>query len=86
MQDVKKKLVCSAIGKTVKRLRGDKSQYLLGAEYDIPQSILSDLEKGKKDPQLTTLIKIAESFGLRISEFMEEFEKELPKDFKFTDD
>lgn len=85
MQDVNKKLVCSAIGKTVKKLRGDKSQYLLGAEYDIPQSILSDLEKGKKDPQLTTIIKLAESFGLSVSEFMKEFEKELPKDFKLSD-
>lgn len=86
MQDVKKKIIYSAIGNTVKKLRKDKSQYILGAEYGIPTSILSELERGKKDPQLTTLIKIAESLGLSISQFMIEFEKELPENFKFCDD
>ncbi|MFR1671399.1 MAG: helix-turn-helix domain-containing protein [Candidatus Gastranaerophilaceae bacterium] len=86
MQDVKKKLVYSAVGKTVKKLRGKKSQYLFGAEYDIPQSVLSDLENCKKDPQLTTLLKLAESFGLSFSEFAAEIEKELPDGFSLIDD
>ena len=86
MQDIKKKIIYSAIGKTVKRLRGAKSQFMLGAEYDIPSSVLSDLERGVKDPQLTTLFKIAGAFDLSISEFMEELEKELPENFSVDDE
>ena len=39
MQEGKKKLICNALAKTVKRLRGKKSQFILGAEYDIPSSV-----------------------------------------------
>lgn len=81
MQDVKKKIIFNAIAKTAKRLRGSKSQFMLGAEYDIPSSVLSDLERAVKDPQLTTLFKLSEAFGLSISEFMAELEKELPENF-----
>lgn len=81
MLEAKKEIVKQAIARTVTRLRGNKSQFILGAEYDIPSSVLSDLERALKDPQLTTLLKLANAFGLSISEFMKEFEKELPQDF-----
>ncbi len=86
MQDVKKKIIFEAIAKTIKRLRGNKSQFMLGAEYDIPSSVLSDLERAVKDPQLTTLFKLSEAFGLSISEFMQELEKELPKNFSVSEE
>lgn len=85
MQEYKKKIVRESIAKTVKKLRKNKSQYLHGAEYGIASSILSDIERGVKDPQLTTLLKLAHSFELSISKFMAEFEKELPDKF-FNDD
>ncbi len=81
MQDVKKQIIYSAIARTVKRLRGSKSQFMLGAEYDIPSSVLSDLERGVKDPQLTTLFKLAGAFGLSISQFMKELEKGIAAKF-----
>lgn len=81
MQAKKRQLILNALAKTSKRLRGGKSQFMLGAEYDIPSSVISDLERGVKDPQLTTLIKLSSAFGLKTSEFMQEFEKELPTDF-----
>ena len=81
MQDEKKIIILEAIAKTVKKLRGDKSQFMLGAEYDIPSSVISDIERAVKDPQLTTLVKLAGAFNLSISEFMKEFEKELPLNF-----
>ena len=59
---------------------------MLGAEYDIPSSVLSDLERAVKDPQLTTLFKLSEAFGLSISEFMQELEKELPKNFSVSEE
>lgn len=86
MQEAKKKIVFNAIAKTVKRLRGKKSQFLLGAEFDIPSSVLSDLERAVKDPQLTTLFKLAGAFGLSISQFMQELEKELPEKFSVCDE
>jgi len=86
MQDLKKKIIFMAIAKTVKRLRGKKSQFMLGAEYDIPSSVLSDLERAVKDPQLTTLFKLAGAFGLSISAFMSELEKELPENFSVCEE
>lgn len=86
MQDSKKEIIFHAIAKTVKRLRGEKSQFILGAEYSIPSSVLSDIERAVKDPQLTTLFKLANSFGLSISGFMLELEKELPAGFTVDDD
>jgi len=86
MQDSKKKIIFNAIAKTVKRLRGKKSQFMLGAEYDIPSSVLSDLERAVKDPQLTTLFKLAGAFNLSIAEFMVELEKELPENFSVCEE
>lgn len=86
MQDIKKNIVLNSIAKTVKRLRGKKSQFILGAEYDIPSSVLSDLERGVKDPQLTTLLKLARAFDMSISKFMVELEKDLPKNFTICDE
>lgn len=86
MQAEKKKLIYNAIAKTVKRLRGKKSQFMLGAEYDIPSSVLSDLERGVKDPQLTTLFKLSSAFNLTISGLMKEVEFELPDNFSVLDD
>lgn len=86
MQEIKKQIVKQAIAKTVKKLRGEKSQFILGAEYDIPSSVLSDLERAIKDPQLTTLLKLSYAFGLSVSDFMREFEKELPEDFSICDE
>lgn len=74
------------MAKTVKRLRGKKSQFILGAEYDIPSSVISDIERSVKDPQLTTLFKLANAFGLSLSQFLKELEKELPKNFSVSDD
>ena len=59
---------------------------MLGAEYDIPSSVISDIERAVKDPQLTTLIKLSGAFNLSISEFMKEFEKELPLNFIIYDE
>lgn len=81
MQEEKRQLILNALATTSKKLRGSKSQFMLGAEYDIPSSVISDLERGVKDPQLTTLMKLSTAFGLKISEFMQEVEKELPRNF-----
>ncbi|MDD3419425.1 MAG: helix-turn-helix domain-containing protein [Candidatus Gastranaerophilales bacterium] len=77
----KKKLICKITGKITKQLRGNKSQFLFGSENDISTSILNTLEKGNKDPQLTTVFKIAEAFNIKPSELVALIEKELPEGF-----
>ncbi len=86
MQEGKKKFIYNALAKTSKRLRGNKSQFILGAEYDIPSSVISDIERAVKDPQLTTLFKLSSAFGLTISQFMKELEKELPNGFSVSEE
>ena len=44
------------------------------------------LEKGKRDVQITTLWKLANALGMTFSEFVIEVEKRLPGDFKLIDD
>ncbi len=84
MQD-KKKIILIALAKTLKTLRGDKSQFIFSGENDISISIISTIERGLKDPQLTTLYKIAEALNIKLSDFIKEFEKNLPKDFSMIE-
>ena len=86
MQEEKRKIILKALSKTIKRLRGSKSQKLLGDEFDIPSSVISDIEREIKDPQLTTIFKLAGAFGLSISEFMIELEKDLPEKYIVNDE
>lgn len=86
MQEVKKKVICKALASVVKRLRGKKSQFILGAEYDIPSSVISDIERAVKDPQLTTIFKLATAFNMSASMFLSEIEKELPKGFSVSEE
>ena len=86
MQVNKRKTILNSLAAIVKRLRGNKSQRLLGDEFDIPFSVISDIEREVKDPQLTTIFKLAKAFNLSVSEFMLELEKDLPEDFSVIDE
>lgn len=81
----KKKIILKALAKTIKRLRGDKSQFLFASENDISVSIISTIERGMKDPQTTTLFKIAEAFDIKAWQLVKLIEEELPKNFFIID-
>ena len=81
----KKKLICALAGKTLKQMRQDKSLYLLAGEYDISTSLLNNLERGLKDPQLTTIFKVSEALGIKASEFVKIIEDELPEGFSLIE-
>ena len=83
--DEKKKLIMRILGESVIRLRGEKSQFILASENDISCSIISMIERGLKDPQLTTFFKIAEALNMKPSELLREIENQLPKDFSLID-
>ena len=80
MQD-KKEIILSALAEVVKELRGERSQFMFASENDISTSIVSMVERGLKDPQLTTLMKLAEAFDMKFSDFSKKIEEKLPKDF-----
>lgn len=85
MQEEKKKLICKVAGQALKMLRGEKSLYMLSAEYEISTSLLSSLERGLKDPQLTTVFKLSEALGIKASDFIKIIEQELPNGFSLIE-
>lgn len=83
--DENKKLVLKSLAKCTKELRGEKSQFMFCSENDMSTSIISTIERGIKDPQITTIFKIAEAFGMKPSKFVKMIEDDLPKDFSLID-
>ena len=81
-----KVLIQKAAGIVFKKLKKHKSNYLLRAEYEISSSLLSNIERGLKDPQLTTVFKLSEALGIRPFEFVKKIEENLPQDFSLIDD
>ncbi len=67
------------------RLKTNKSISLLSAEIGITKSILADTEKGIKDPQLSTLWRLAQGLNIPLSEVIKELEKELGKTFSLIE-
>lgn len=77
----KKKIILTALAKTIKELRGKQSQFKFCSENDIPIDIISKSERGMKDPQLTTIFKMAEAFSLSPEEFVAKISSKLPENF-----
>ena len=84
MQDTKKELL-KITGNIIKKYRGIKSISLLSNEIELSKSIWSEVEKGNKDIQLTTLWRISEGLNIKPSELIKEIENMLGKDFSFLE-
>lgn len=80
-----KKLILQALAKYTKKFRGDKSQYIFCYENDISTSIISTVERALKDPQITTIFKIAEAFNMKAWQFIKLIEEDLPDDFEMIE-
>ncbi len=80
-----KQLILEALGKLTKKLRGEKSQFMFCSENDISTSIVSTIERFLKDPQLTTVFKLAEAFDMKPSNFIKLIEEELPENFSLIE-
>ena len=57
----------------------------MASENDISISIISTVERGIKDPQLTTLFKIAEALNIKTSDLIKLVEEQLPKGFSLIE-
>ncbi|MDO5304476.1 MAG: helix-turn-helix transcriptional regulator [bacterium] len=84
MQD-KKEIILNVLAEVVKDLRGKRSQFMFASENDISTSIISMIERGLKDPQLTTLMKLAEAFDMKFSDFAKLIEEKLPDNFSLIE-
>ncbi len=84
----KKEILLNAIGQIIheKRNQSGKGILLHSYEYDLSSSSLALIEKGERDPQITTLWKIVNSLDMDFKEFINLLTQKLPKDFKMTDD
>lgn len=82
-----KKILQNSLAKIVKnlRLKQNKSISLSSAEIGITKSIWADLEKGIKDPQLSTVCRIAEGLEITPSKLIHLLEQDLEKDFSFIE-
>lgn len=80
-----KKLILKLLGKHARELRGEQSQFILCRENDISGSIISTVERGQKDPQLTTIFRMAEAFNMKAWRFIKLIEEDLPKDFSLIE-
>ena len=87
MQDIRKKLQLS-LAKIVKdlRLSTHKSVSLISNEVNLSKSIWSDLEKGIKDPQLSTLWRVAEALDIPLSRLIMLLEDATDGKINFIED
>ncbi len=84
MQDRRKELQL-AIAKIVKKYR-TKSITKSADEIGMGKSIWADLENGIKDPQFSTLWRIAEALDIKPHKLVEDIEKYLGENFSFLED
>ncbi len=81
----KKQKILNSLAVNIQKLRGRKSQFLVASENDISISIISTIERGLKDPQLTIFFKLAQALNVKPHKLMKLIEDDLPQDFSLID-
>lgn len=86
MQDVyleNKKLMQQMLSAIIKthRFKKNKSISLISDEIGMTKSMWADLEKAIKDPQLSTLWRVAEALDVPLSTIITQLEKSLGDNF-----
>lgn len=68
-----------AFGQVLQELRKEHkvSQEKLALECDLDRTFISMLERGLRQPSLTTIYKIADFFGMKMSELVVKTENHL---------
>lgn len=66
--------IASSVGRTVRRYRGERGWSLeaLVARANVSKSVLISIEQGKSNPNLATLVRLAEAFGLPVTALVQE--------------
>jgi len=73
-------MIVEVFGKVLRELRTTKgiSQEKLAEYCDLDRTYISLLERGLRQPTITTLFKIAKALEIKASELVKVIEKELP--------
>lgn len=84
---VSKKILQQAVAKVVKnhRLQQKKSLSQISAEIMMTKSLWNDLEKGIKDPQLSTLWRVSEALDIPLEQLIADIKNELGSNFTLVD-
>lgn len=77
--------ILEVLAKKTKELRGDISQFVFCQKNHLSTSILSMVERAIKDPQLTTVFKLAKALGVRPSQYIKFIEEDLPRKLKLLE-
>lgn len=77
MEKADKRKLQQAFGKTIGQLRLEQniSQAKLAERGNFNRTYISDLERGIKQPSLSTIVRLAYAFEMKSSELIEQFEK-----------
>ena len=87
-KDTKTLLLAETIGKVIKDLRLEKNYSInkFANEYGLDIGNTSRIEKGSIDVKLVTLWKIAEAFGIKLSDLIRLVENKLENYKLFIDE
>ena len=68
----------TAFGKVLRRLRRERdlSQEALAERAGLARNHLSEIERARRDPGLTTLVQIADALGIGTGELFKRFDEE----------
>lgn len=67
------------------RIKQNKSISLISDEIGMTKSMWADLEKGIKDPQLSTLMRISEALNTKTSLILADLENKLGENFSLVE-
>lgn len=65
-------VVREAFARRVVELRGDRTQLAIGKAAGLHQSSYNEIENGKVDPSLSTIVRIAAALGVPVSKLFGE--------------
>ena len=68
-----------------RRNKQNKSISLISAETGMTKSMWADMEKGIKDPQFSTLFRMAEGLNVPLGIMVNELYEILPKEFSLIE-
>ncbi len=75
-----------SLAKVVRELCNNKAPTTLAVEYGLSSSTMSQILQKKKDPQISTFIKISEALGKEPWVVMKMVMEGTPKGFKLTEE
>lgn len=75
----KNKRIREALSLVFKELKKDKKISTIAYESELPRSVVYYINQAKKDPQLTTLWRLAEGFNMKPSKLLKLVEDKMPE-------